>query len=302
MVNLFIAVILDVFEDNKQDMEQDEQLASVYKWRDEWMMYDTRARGRIRAKAFLQTLIYAPEPAGFNGKEPSEEDMTRKLLRLHLITSKNAEDDDVYCDCDFVPEGIRKKVNQCVTAIMRLNDKSADDEEDSNSSFNELKEENVMGSAAKTGDVEMAKMGDDNSDFDLSEHSDQTPWCIEYQAAVTAMCVYVLDEKGDLELPIFVEKIGNEKKIAEWYTEDHINRPGLLKQLIHERDREETGQMLERFARIPTASSIVPSQLEQEMLKEQENLEDPIQAVSPQVSRLPQTVSCNDTVVGTVTP
>merc|ERR1740123_1955750 len=70
LVNLFIAVILDVFDDNKSLVEKEDQIESLFSWRDEWKRYDRKATGVIGAKDFIKTIMDCDEPAGFGRREP----------------------------------------------------------------------------------------------------------------------------------------------------------------------------------------------------------------------------------------
>ena len=71
-------------------------LETVYEWRNQWQPYDPDCTGRIKCTYFLETLICAPEPAGFGGKSsmenpdrvPNSEETFIRLSNLHLVASR----------------------------------------------------------------------------------------------------------------------------------------------------------------------------------------------------------------------
>jgi len=82
LVNLFIGVILEDFEENEMLVEKEEKIESVYSWRDEWKHYDYNANGWIHANDFIETLMYAEAPAGLGLSRETERDQGEVLHML----------------------------------------------------------------------------------------------------------------------------------------------------------------------------------------------------------------------------
>merc|ERR1719195_1680722 len=65
MINLFIAVILEQYDDNSQELEREEELKPVYAWREAWLRRHPSAPKHITARQFYEILLRSPAPAGF---------------------------------------------------------------------------------------------------------------------------------------------------------------------------------------------------------------------------------------------
>merc|ERR1719373_55469 len=68
LVNLFIASILETFQNNKKEIEQEEELQSVYVWRRIWQLRNPlmpdKDNTEIPASEFFEILMRTPHPAG----------------------------------------------------------------------------------------------------------------------------------------------------------------------------------------------------------------------------------------------
>ena len=64
IVNLFIAIVLDVYEQNREESEEMVQLHEVYDWRNEWKKYDSQATGNLSAEDFIKVIKSSPKPTG----------------------------------------------------------------------------------------------------------------------------------------------------------------------------------------------------------------------------------------------
>jgi len=97
LVNLFIGVILEVY-DYQQEMEGWEDIIYTVKdFREQWKEYDPDASRRVSTKHFVDILKKSPAPAGFcKGGETyadvSDYDVLEYLNDLLLLTSIEAED------------------------------------------------------------------------------------------------------------------------------------------------------------------------------------------------------------------
>jgi len=102
IINLFIAVVLDVFADNKEDAEQFNELAQIFNWRDEWKKCDPTATGKISASEFVETIKRAPKPAGIGNPDATPEEVAEFLYTLYLLTSVEESDDYTQYFCDLI--------------------------------------------------------------------------------------------------------------------------------------------------------------------------------------------------------
>merc|ERR1719464_2259389 len=64
MINLFIAVILDTFEDSLQLQKKEKSLSSVFVWSAIWSKVDTKANAELEVIDFIHSLIRSPDPVG----------------------------------------------------------------------------------------------------------------------------------------------------------------------------------------------------------------------------------------------
>eukprot|EP00494_Astrolonche_serrata_P025369 UN25630 len=116
LINLFIAVILDVFEDNNQDAKQEKKIRSVFSWRDEWRRFDPKATGKITAAEFLETVLKSQEPAGLGGVDKITDIKVAKYLQqLHLLTTNESDKDDDFVEncCIWVSERVSGLFDNC---------------------------------------------------------------------------------------------------------------------------------------------------------------------------------------------
>jgi len=65
MVNLFIAVILDSFNSEKEAIAREQELKTIKVWRAIWQEYDTTSKGTLPAEDFVDILKCVPKPVGF---------------------------------------------------------------------------------------------------------------------------------------------------------------------------------------------------------------------------------------------
>jgi len=65
MINLFIAVILDSFNEEKDAMERERELKMIKVWRTVWQRYDKSSKGTLPATTFIEILKQVPKPVGF---------------------------------------------------------------------------------------------------------------------------------------------------------------------------------------------------------------------------------------------
>jgi len=65
LLNLFIAVILDTFADNTEEVEKEKFLKPVFMWRNTWEELHPDGATKISASELIETMRRSPEPAGF---------------------------------------------------------------------------------------------------------------------------------------------------------------------------------------------------------------------------------------------
>jgi len=77
MINLFIAVILDSFNEEQEAISREQELKTIKVWRAIWQEYDKDTTGTISAGEFIRILKCVPQPVGF-----MDEDAFKEQLRL----------------------------------------------------------------------------------------------------------------------------------------------------------------------------------------------------------------------------
>lgn len=237
MFNLFIAVILDVWDDNKKEVQQEDQLMSVYKWRDEWQRFDPDCVGRIKCTEFLETMIYAPSPAGFGGKSeddperlPTHIEVFKRLAYLHLVTSRGAakENDDSwsawfqqmlnFCKCPKKHDSDIESFDEGKFQKKRTSPGSAGlNRQQSKAMFDEFDQ------------IEMMSTDPDDSDFEDVGDITEDDWYVDYSNAVTAVSIYVLEKKNDLNLGVQIWPKRDQKHVATWFDAIHAEEDFLQK-------------------------------------------------------------------------
>jgi len=106
MINLFIAVILESFDEEKDAMKREQELKTIKVWRAIWQEYDKKSSGTLLATEFIDMLKHVPRPLGFfnieglqqksNSKTdgglildgPKHRDVLDLLLKLNLFVEK----------------------------------------------------------------------------------------------------------------------------------------------------------------------------------------------------------------------
>jgi len=76
MINLFIAVILDSFNEEQEAISREQELKTIKVWRAIWQEHDRDTAGTISAVDFIRILKCVPQPVGF-----MEEDVFKEQLR-----------------------------------------------------------------------------------------------------------------------------------------------------------------------------------------------------------------------------
>jgi len=69
LINLFIAVILEMFTEGVESQKQEKYLKSVHVWKFLWEDLDTKRKGELDVQNFIHTLLSAPKPAGLSTME-----------------------------------------------------------------------------------------------------------------------------------------------------------------------------------------------------------------------------------------
>jgi hypothetical protein len=85
LINLFIAVILDMFTQGVESQKQEKFLKSVHVWKFLWEDLDHNRNGELDVQNFIHTLLSAPKPAGLSTMEKAREfreDTLRGRVRM----------------------------------------------------------------------------------------------------------------------------------------------------------------------------------------------------------------------------
>jgi len=191
LFNLFVGVVLQEFDENREEEETYDSLHSVHVWRDEWRKYDPEATGRITAEQFVQTVRSAPWPAGVfqdtsprNTSKTDEFRVAKCLWDMHLLTTQN----------------LKAKPTMLWKLLRWLGRNFVTDEP-----FREAPDREVI------------------------EHDSSKHWMVEYEAAVVAVAMKALYCEGSISFPIFVQPEAHEEYVVNWYCKIHKNREDLLK-------------------------------------------------------------------------
>ncbi|ETO34239.1 voltage-gated cation channel, partial [Reticulomyxa filosa] len=96
LINLFIAVVLESFRENKEAFSRDEKLEPIKVWRNLWVWFEPEAKGKLNVEIFLTLLRLSPNPVGFNDDNPFENLMfatqqLKKLKHKKSIQGKSAK-------------------------------------------------------------------------------------------------------------------------------------------------------------------------------------------------------------------
>ncbi|ETO22344.1 voltage-gated cation channel, partial [Reticulomyxa filosa] len=96
LINLFIAVVLDSFQENKDSFAREEKLETIKVWRDLWLWFEPQGKGKLNASIFLSLLRLTPKPTGFSSQDPFEKLMLftlqlKKMKRKKKRQSKSGQ-------------------------------------------------------------------------------------------------------------------------------------------------------------------------------------------------------------------
>jgi len=97
IVNLFIAVVLHVFESNKAEIEEMKELQPVEVWRDKWKELDPEATGQLSAEKFIETLKRAPLKAGLDNPDATDEEVAEFIYDIYLLVTHYSADRPTTC-------------------------------------------------------------------------------------------------------------------------------------------------------------------------------------------------------------
>merc|ERR1719285_573007 len=220
LVNLFIGVILEDFENNQQLVEKEEKIQSVFNWRDVWKEIDGNANGWILASEFLETLKFAEKPAG-----------------LGLQYDPNLPERTNYCDWQKGFEWQEGKLVELddKEVYKRLSDYIQDCEESNGdlalltSEEWESIEEEIAGASCCWGpDIEDAKKRLASTGDVEKQKEDKKVWMVEFSAAKLAICKKILT---DLEIlnknSIILKPQAGTMRIDDWFFKYYLPSRGL---------------------------------------------------------------------------
>jgi len=78
MINLFIAVILDSFNEEQEAISREQELKTIKVWRAIWQESDKDTTGTLSAGEFIRILKCVPHPVGFMEEENFKEQLRRR--------------------------------------------------------------------------------------------------------------------------------------------------------------------------------------------------------------------------------
>jgi len=92
MINLFIAVILDSFNEEQEAIQREQELKTIKVWRAIWQEHDKETVGTLTATEFINILKCVPKPVGFLEEEVFKEQLRRRSLAAAAGENMSVED------------------------------------------------------------------------------------------------------------------------------------------------------------------------------------------------------------------
>lgn len=114
IVNLFIAIVLDVYEQNREESEEMLELDIVYEWRKHWKKFDPQATGTLPAKDFVEVIKAAPAPTGLGKLHATDEEVAAFMYELYLLATLEESDAD-----KNILNGVAGFLNSCRRTCFR---------------------------------------------------------------------------------------------------------------------------------------------------------------------------------------
>jgi len=237
MINLFIAVILDLFDEEQRNQEKMNKLWAVKEWTRVWMLYDTNADGWISVKNFIETLKRTPaSKKDENGEELggpglmswNEDDDILQLKRSASISSGHVT------SADKQQSESEKEVNlskrQILEHLLKLN-LLVELRVDHDTPFDGTVQKVDIWGRTQAQKKDAGGIRD-------AESSSSMNWCVEYTHALVVLSTRVT--QINLEIP---ELKRDQKYISQWYAETY-GLQKLYEELIREDARRAQNERL----------------------------------------------------------
>lgn len=117
LLNLFIAVILDTFADNTEEVEKEKFLKPVFMWRNTWEELHPDGATKISAAELLETMRRSPEPAGFIKKETWRSYQAKKRRASRRGSPRRSRSKSKKGLFDSESQGIEVDMGQSVSEV-----------------------------------------------------------------------------------------------------------------------------------------------------------------------------------------
>jgi len=218
MINLFIAVILDSFNEEKDAMAREKDLKMIKVWRTIWQRYDNESCGTLPAAQFIEILKHVPHPVGFLDHATFQQQL-RGNAQKSKTSSNNIES-----------ENYSNKPERRDTNSTCLDEIKADP--DDKTVLDLLVRLKLF--------VEKKRATGENI---------QEEWCVDYDDALLSYATMLAGPEIDVEPSPDAEL--ESKSAAEWYAEEYhcgvILAEVMKSQLQQQRSKEMAGYMMDAY-------------------------------------------------------
>jgi len=224
LFNLFTAILLDTFGENKEDALQEEKLESVFMWRDLWKEKDPFCTKKITATDFLDIILHADAPCGLGDPDAKPEHIADFLYELRLLTDQIPAESTMTWGQYFGYQCSKFKYWLC----REIHPQAPAQQKDKNPRANSGNSGHAQGLFV-----------DDDDEQSTDDFTD--PWYIDFDAAVVSLCLKVLLESEEIDIPLYIYPENDERYIVDWYCR------------IFTRDEEMLGQLRDKYNAIENA-------------------------------------------------
>jgi len=207
MINLFIAVILDSFNEEKEAISREQELKTIKIWRAIWQEMDEDSKGTLPAAKFIEILKCVPKPVGFLDEAVFKEQLRQ---RATVGGDKEAENEE------SAPGPLKN--------LACLNDITA-----------QPKHREVLDLLIRLNLFVEYKKLDDKAGFE---------WCVDYQDAL--LCYTTMLVELDIDIEPAPEADVESQDAAIWYAEQN-DCVDLCHEIWRQRSKEQRGREVARY-------------------------------------------------------
>jgi hypothetical protein len=220
MINLFIAVILDSFNEEKEAMAREKDLKMIKVWRTIWQRYDNESRGTLPAAQFIDILKHVPHPVGFLDHATFQQQLRGNVQKSSKRSSNNIESEN------YPNKSERRDTNStCLDEIKADPDDKA-----------------VLDLLVRLKLFVEKKRA-------ITESNLPEEWCVDYDDALLSYATMLAGPEIDVEPSPDAEL--ESKSAAEWYAEEYncgdILTEVMKSQIQQQRSKELAGYMMEAY-------------------------------------------------------